>query len=201
MSVIAPTTELEAINIMLTAIGESPVDTTDALDFADASVAKQILGNVNREVQSRGWAWNLEKSYTVLPNAQNKFQLPLNALRVDETENRSDVDMVHRGIYLYDRKNNTYTPDIPSIDVDLVLALPFEELPEPNRRYIILRATRIFQERVLGSSTLSEFQRNDEKQAWAECINYDVDVEDANILTGSTPASILNRRGFYSGGY
>ena len=48
------TTKLEAINVMLTAIGESPVNTITSSTTTDVSIAIQILDNVSREVQSVG---------------------------------------------------------------------------------------------------------------------------------------------------
>ena len=47
------TTELEAINTMLSVIGESPVNTVDGSGVVDAVLARQILHEVSRHVQSR----------------------------------------------------------------------------------------------------------------------------------------------------
>ena len=57
------TTKLEAINVMLTAIGESPVNTITSSTTTDVSIAIQILDNVSREVQSVGWHFNTDTNY------------------------------------------------------------------------------------------------------------------------------------------
>ena len=48
------TSKLESINVMLTSIGESPVNTITSSTTTDVSIAVQILDNVSREVQSVG---------------------------------------------------------------------------------------------------------------------------------------------------
>ena len=59
-----PTTELEAVNIMLSTIGEAPVNNLDS-GLVDAETAETILKNVSRDVQSHGWNFNSEPDYTL----------------------------------------------------------------------------------------------------------------------------------------
>ena len=51
---LATTTKLEAINSMMTAIGESPVNTITQATTTDVSIALSTLENVSREIQSQG---------------------------------------------------------------------------------------------------------------------------------------------------
>ena len=51
---LATTTKLEAVNSMLTAIGETPVNTITNATTTDVSIALQVLDNVSREVQQQG---------------------------------------------------------------------------------------------------------------------------------------------------
>lgn len=48
---ISPTTELEAINTMLSTIGEAPISTVEDSGVIDAVMARQILRTVDREVR------------------------------------------------------------------------------------------------------------------------------------------------------
>jgi hypothetical protein len=58
---LTPMTELEAINDMLSAIGESPVASLDeASGVADAQIALQLLRRASRWLQKKGWHWNSE---------------------------------------------------------------------------------------------------------------------------------------------
>lgn len=61
--------ELAAINDMLAAIGESPVNSLEGDMNADVSNARRILNNINREVQSRGWTFNIIEGEELIPDA------------------------------------------------------------------------------------------------------------------------------------
>ena len=105
----SPTTVLEAVNTMLSSIGEAPVNSL-ASGFEDAELAESIINNVNREVQSKGFVFNTDLEYTLFPGSDGTVHLPANILRVDTTKlvRSSEEDIVERGRKLYDRKNNTF---------------------------------------------------------------------------------------------
>lgn len=179
---LSPTTELEAINTMLSTIGEAPVNTVEDNGIVDAVIARQILRSTSREVQSRGWHFNTEKGFLLTPDSGGFITVPTTFLRVDTVDEFQDIDVVLRGNRLYDRRNHTFKFDKP-IRVDAVLLLPFDELPEVAREYITIRAARIFQERVVGSDLLSSFSRNDEMRALVALQEMEADTADYNILT------------------
>ena len=77
MSIVAASTKLESINIMLSAIGESPINTlseTTGLTIdntvlpVDAQMALDILQEQNRAIQSEGWSFNTEIDVTLQRN-------------------------------------------------------------------------------------------------------------------------------------
>jgi hypothetical protein len=71
MAVPGRTTQLEAINTMLSAIGETPT-TTDIItanSSADVVMAVQILDEVTKEVESQGWNFNTEYDVELVPDA------------------------------------------------------------------------------------------------------------------------------------
>ena len=49
------TTELEAVNVMLTNIGETPVSSLEDEQVVDAAMARSILSNVTRELQTQAF--------------------------------------------------------------------------------------------------------------------------------------------------
>jgi hypothetical protein len=68
---IVPMTELEAVNIMLGALGEAPLAAgTDLSTATQADVVKAlgILRNATRECQAMGWKFNTEFSYEIAPS-------------------------------------------------------------------------------------------------------------------------------------
>ena len=52
------TSELQAINTMLSIIGEAPVSSITENIGADVSIAKQILDESSVDIQSKGWNYN-----------------------------------------------------------------------------------------------------------------------------------------------
>jgi hypothetical protein len=192
-TLLTPTTELEAINVCLTNIGESPVSTIVGDISVDAAMARDLVRQVTREIQAMGFYWNTEVDYRLVPNTEGNLVLPANVLNVDTVGVDADKDLVARGRRMYDRRNHSYLFD-KAVTVELVVALAFEELPESARRYISVKAARIFQERVMGSGSISNFNREDENEARAILIAENLAVEDNNMLTDSfTTGRILNR--------
>ena len=181
---LSPTTELEAINTMLSTIGESPVNTVEDTGNVDVVIARQILQTVSREVQARGWHFNTEINYTITPDSEGYLVLPNTVLKVDTVYPDSSKDVVVRGSRLYDRENHTYV-STDAVKVDMTILLTFDELPEVARNYVTIRASRIFQERVVGSDTLHAFNSQDEARAMVSLMEYEADTADLNILSGN----------------
>lgn len=161
------TSELNAVNTMLGYIAESPVNSisdTTALP-PSAALAKGILDEVSREVQQEGWHFNTAKDYKLEVNSSNEIELPLNVLQVDAVDNKHDV--VQRGTKLFDRADYTTTFTVDEIKVDITFLLDFTELPEQARRYITLKASRMFANRLVGSREIEALIFRDEIMAKA----------------------------------
>ena len=205
---LSPTTELEAVNTMLTSIGEQPIQNLDDLaGLTDASIARQILSNVSRAVQSRGWVFNTDLDKEMVPNLEGEIVLNDTILRIDTTTRLRDPDndSVERGRKLYDRQTNSPKFDANTkVKVNLIIHLNFIDLPEPARRYISIRSARIFHDRVVGSGELHRFYQEDELQAWSTLIEYEGDTADYNIfdnydvyrVVDRLPGSSSNRLGY-----
>ena len=165
MATLTPTSKLDAVNSILLGIGEAPVNTLGS-GLQEAEIAEVTLNNINREVQSIGWHFNTEIRYTLDKTESGIINLPANCLKVDVTAVLRDynTDVVERSRKLYDRVKNTFvfTTDI---ETDIVVLLDFEDIPESARRFITLRAARKYQENILGSSTLSKLQADEEQIA------------------------------------
>ena len=189
------TTKLEATNVMLTAIGESPVNTITSSTTTDVSIAIQILDNVSREVQSVGWHFNTDTNYLLAKNSSDQIVLPTNCLRVDNSNKDADLDLVERGRKLWDRENHTYTIT-KDIRVNITWFLEFTELPETARRYITIRAARIFQDRMLASETLHAFHQVDELSALSALKEHEGDTRDHSIFDNYSTYRVIDRDNF-----
>lgn len=193
-TVVTPTTELEAVNVMLAVIGESPINSLNSPAVVDAVTAQAVLSEISRAVQSTGWHFNIELDYTLTPTVfEKEIQVPGNCLRVHTSGDDRFTDVTQRGTRLYDRKNHTYRFD-KSLKVDMVILLPFTELPEAARYYITIRAARTFQARTVGSEALYQFTAQDEAMAHAALKKAEGITGDYNMFTDSwSVAKVLQR--------
>ena len=182
---VAATTELEAVNIMLAAIGEAPVNSLTGQVPVDVRLAQSTLTEVNKEVQSEGWSFNTEIDVT-LPRDQTTKQIILSTdiLRIDANiHQHPTIDPIQRGLKLYDRLNNKF-----EFDEDLICTViylrTFEEIPEPARRYITIKAARVFVDRLVTDDGLRTYTGQDETRARAILMETDLANGDHNILRG-----------------
>ena len=192
---LSPTTKLEAVNTMLTSIGEQPIQNmNDLAGLSDASIAEQILDNVSRAIQSRGWIFNTDLDVQMTVDQYGEIKLSPDILRVDTTSRvrNGDTDIVERGRKLYDRQNQTFI-FTGKVTVHQIKLLVFEDLPEPARRYISIRASRIFHDRVVGSGELHRFYQEDEMNAWQALLEYEGDVADYNIFDNYDVFRVVDR--------
>lgn len=193
IATLVPTTELDAINAMLDSIGEQPIASLVDIEAPDAGTALRRLHQVSRETQLLGWYWNTDPATPLTPNDDGELTLPANTLKVILDQRHSTEEFVQRGTRLYDRKNRTYT-FTKVYYADLVMALPFEDLPEAARQYIMLRAAQIFQQGVLGSEKLDAFAKEAMQRAWAALEVAESETGRYNIFRGSwDTARVLNR--------
>jgi hypothetical protein len=168
MTIQTRTTELEAVNTILSTIGEAPLNSLTGSLPVDGTVAKNVLSEVAREVQSQGWHFNTHYKATLTRNIDNKIPVASNAVRVELDPNyvaKSEYDIVQRDSFLYNLAKNTEIFDKDFNDVTIVYLLPFDEIPEQAKRYITIRSARIFHDRTLGANTIHKFSQEDEQQA------------------------------------
>ena len=150
----ATTTELEAVNIMLSSIGEAPVNSLSS-GLVDAELAQTTLHNVSREVQAAGWSFNTEYNRSYALDNAGELLLGNDILKADMCATRTETfDLVQRGTKMYNRAEGTYILTDGPIKLDVVVFLDYTLLPEAARRYITIRAARIFQDRTIGSQEL-----------------------------------------------
>ena len=181
---VAATTELECINIMLAAIGEAPINSLVGTLPVDAVTAQSTLTEVNKSVQSEGWSFNTETDVTLTRDGSNHVNLPADVLRVDANiHQHPTIDPIQRGLKLYDRQNNKY-----EFDEDLICTVvyfrDFNEIPEPARYYMNIKAARIFVDRLVSDQGLRTYTQEDEVRARSILMETDLANGDHNMLRG-----------------
>lgn len=181
MSITPPLlTELEAVNVMLSVIGEAPVNTLTGATTVDVIQAKAILSQVSREVQSVGWHFNIEKDYPLVPDVNQEIILASNMVRVD-ADQFPEFDVVQRGARLYNKTDHTFQFN-QTIQAEVIFLLPFEDIPQVARQFIVIRAARIFQDRMVGSEILHGFTAIDEQKARVDLKEAEGDTGDYSIF-------------------
>lgn len=193
MTTITLTSELDAINTMLSCIGEAPVNSIEVSGLADVDMAKAVLNEISRSVQASGWHFNQETDFPLPRNVSGEITVPSNTLNVDTTKRFDDYDVVQRGTRLYNKTTRSFVFD-KDIEVDLTLLIEWAELPEAARQYIMTRAARVFQARQLGSDTQHRFSEADEAVALANFKDAEGSTGDYNMLNSSwSVGQVLDR--------
>jgi hypothetical protein len=195
------TTELEAVNTILSTIGEAPLNTLTGSLPVDGTIAKNVLSEVAREVQSQGWHFNTHTNVKLVRNTDNKIPVANNVVRVEINPNKyskSNYNVVQRDDFLYNLATNSDTFDTNFEEVTIVYLLPFNEIPEQAKRYITIRSSRIFHDRTLGANTIHKFSQEDELKALsilkqAESLTGDYSIFD----TPEQAYTIIRNNGVY----
>jgi hypothetical protein len=189
------TTELMAVNTMLRAIGESPINSLDNTGMVDAVLAQQTLETISRTVQERGWYWNTQENLLLVRTyPDNHLVLPDNCLKVDTVgQDGLYYPVIQRGPRLFNKRTNSFVFD-KDLTVDLVEFLPFNEMPQAARTFVAMSAVRKFQEDRVGSETLAKMHSEDEKVAWNALVNAEAETQDANIFDSYDVRRVLGDR-------
>lgn len=160
---LTPTTELDAVNAMLDTIGESPVSDLDTVTSIDVAKARDMLRAFSREIQSKGWWFNVDEQYEFTLDAQSYCVIPNQILSLRPSVGGLRLTMRNKRVWDLDNKTDKFDT-APACDV--VWFFDYEDLPESARRYIAIRAGRVFQTSVLGSETQDVFTKNHEAEAY-----------------------------------
>lgn len=175
------TTRLQAINKMLAAVGEAPVVSAD-INIPEVISAQAMLDEVTREVLARSWHFNTDTDYPLAPAADGTIAIPADASRVDATDTRADI--VERNGKLYNKDTHSFV-FTESVKADITWSWPFEQLPEPARQYIAIRAARRYQREQLGSVSTDKLTDDDERTAYLQLVEFDAASGDYNLLTNN----------------
>lgn len=174
--------ELAAVNDMLAAIGESPVNTLEGDANADVANCRRILNGVNLEVQSKGWTFNIEEDAILTPDVFSKLINWLPDFLSVKSQSGATV-YVNRGGFVYDRTAKVDQFTAP-ITVNLIRLKGFEEMPIQFRTYIVAKAARRFNIRFFGAAEIEASLQLEEQDAWQAVQEFELDYGNFNMLDG-----------------
>lgn len=197
------TTELEAVNTMLSAIGEAPVNSLDtASGMVEVSLARAILAETSKKVQVRGWQFNQELEYPLVPDGvTGNISVPSNCVRakISDCQFSKYPNLTLRGLRIYNQDTQSYV-FTETLKFTLIIYLDFDSLPEMARSYIAVRSARILQDRFETSDALHGYTEADEFQALADLKEYEGDTANYSIFDNYDVARTLDRNSYTSGG-
>ena len=183
-------TELEAVNVLLTTIGESPVSTLSGNQVVDVAIAQQVLLEVSREVQSMGWHFNTDIRVELSPSIDTFIYVPTDTARIDITNSSNDI--VARDGKLYNLTDKTFV-FTDKLEAKIVYFYDFVKLPDVAKKYITTRASRIYADRLLNSSAIHQMLLRDEQKAHVDLRQYEGEIADYNMNQNYSVARVLNR--------
>lgn len=174
--------ELAAVNDILASIGEPPVNTLEGDANADVANARRILNKINRQIQSKGWTFNIEEGVTLESDIFSQL-IPFTNDYLSVMSPSGTTAYVNRGGYLYDRVGRT--DQFPSgVTVNIIRLKPFDEMPECFRYWIVTKASRQFNSRFFGAPEVDGVLQEEEAEAARDCFEYELDYGKYNMLDG-----------------
>tara|TARA_R100001594_G_scaffold20163_1_gene39029 strand:+ start:232 stop:864 length:633 start_codon:yes stop_codon:yes gene_type:complete len=184
----AVSTELDAVNQILSSVGQAPVTTLD-LQNPEVAIVLNTLREVNKTVQTEGWSFNTERHYKLTADATTfKIEYPTNALSIDtyRYQHYDDYNPVRRGGFLYDKNEHTYEwkdgDDPRELTCDIVWYFEFADLPPAVQAYVTARAAKLCAVRMVGDSTLYQLLAENEVLSKAAALEYETQQGDYSIF-------------------
>ena len=96
---ISPLTELEAINQVLVAIGQGPVDTLDNTN-PDVAVVQTTMSQVSRDVQAEGWSFNKQQNYPLTPDENQNIKYQYTCTLLTLVTNARSINISSEQIFM-----------------------------------------------------------------------------------------------------
>ena len=181
-----PITELDAVNILLAAVGEAAVSSLETATTVDVTQAKNLISNINREVQQKGWHFNTEWDVVLSLDSDSRIPLGTSVLSVYSPTKLTTIRGREGSPFLYDLDNNTFIWTTSINDAVTITLLDFEDIPQTARQYITTKAARVFQEEIIGQVSAETVNRQEEAEAYADLLDDEGERSGFNIGYGTT---------------
>ena len=182
---IVPVNELQAVNMLLAAIGEAAVSSLETATTVDVTQAKNLLSNINREVQQKGWHFNTEWDVILSLDSDSRIPLGTSILSIYSPTKLTTIRGREGSPFLYDLDKNTFTWGVSVNDAVTITLLDFEDIPQTARQYITTKAARIFQEEIIGQVSAEAVNRQEEVESYADLMDDEGERSGFNVGFGT----------------
>ena len=136
-------TELQAVNMMLSAIGVSPVSTIVS-QHPDVLSSRLLLGQAKSEVLEGGKWFNTDLCTTLYKDSSGFVFLPSNCINV-----LAQGNYLQRGTQMYNNNTHTFVFDTDVI-ADVIIDIAFDDLPVVAQTLIMYSAAHALQANFVG---------------------------------------------------
>ena len=179
----AVSTELDAVNQILSSVGQAPVTTLN-LQNPEVAIAVNTLREMSKQVQLEGWTFNTERKYKMSPDAvTKKISYPLNVLALDaNTSYHFDkYNLVRRSGFVYCLYHHTdqFSEDLY---LDVVWEFEFADLPPAIQAYVTAKAARMAATKMVGDVQLHQLLTEQEATTRAALIEHECQQGDYTIF-------------------
>ena len=182
---LTPMTELQAVNLLLSAIGEAAVSSLETATTVEVTQAKKLLSNVNRAAQQKGWHFNTEWDVVLTRDSDDRIPLSESILSVYQPGQLMTIRGRSGSMYAYDLDNNTFIWTKNLNNAVTITLLDFIDSPNTFRQYVTTRAARIFQEEIIGQVSAETVNRQEEAEAYADLLDDDAERAGLNVAYGT----------------
>lgn len=185
--IVSSNTTIEAVNTILSSIGDSPVNTIEDPTNVNVINAIRELDKVNRQEQARGWSFNVIPAYTL--NVDQNTHMISWATTFLRLKSPGTI-YTRKGDYVFNFTGQTFYFK-NDITVEIIVLVGLEEMPEPMKNYIVAKASYGFQEKYLGDPNLTQGLLADLQEAWVRVQEYETEMNDYNMLTNPEIVGIV----------
>jgi hypothetical protein len=199
----ARTSELDALNQILTNLGQDEVQGLNALTPV-AARALNILRRTSREVQAEGWSFNTDLGLKLQPlltvDGLNIFAAPERLIAwhltsvPEQREMAVTIKVKEDGEFFYDLRLNRDGFTATELLIDATFHTDFDRLPDVARRLITALASRTFAETLPDGLERFRVTADELARAWRQMVK-EHSIPRRHSFFGSTTAlDFMGRR-------
>lgn len=200
-------TELEAINRMLAAIGQAPVNSLDQAN-PDVAICSRSLKQVSQEVQSEGWSFNRITNFKQVPDRFQKIFIRSVGVGAD-SDYCMQMDLSHNTQYsrsrnsiekqsgnkilLYDQIAESFDWGTEAIEVDKIMYYSdIGVLPPAAQNYIVSRASAMLSYQTVGDANQYSILAAQEGFTRAQLLEYETSQGDYTFFGHPKQSNFYN---------
>lgn len=185
-------TELEAMNMILSIAGDAPV-TSVTSTYEQAVIARRILGEISRELQSNGLWFNETLELEIQPAVDGTVNLPSTTINAEAVGDGGDL--IQRGLRFFNKAENTYIIN-DSVIANVIEHIEWDYTPQTFRQLAIALSKSRYNTEFFGSNDVERIAQQDIQKFQIELQRADLKNRDVNMLDNVRSANIAfsNRR-------